>query len=78
MKRRILYGGIGAVIFLLIGAFIGFLLGTYIGGNYYPEFVFLTWKGYEAVGWIGIILGGIIGGLLGYGLGIRMTNRWGI
>ena len=75
MKRRILYGGIGAVIFLLIGAFIGFLLGTYIGGNYYPEFVFSTWQGYEAVGWIGMVLGGVIGGLLGYGLEIKMANR---
>jgi len=78
MKRRILYGGVGAIIFLFIGAFIGFLLGTYIGGNYYPEFVFLTWQGHDAGGWIGMGLGGIIGSILGYGLGVKMANRWGI
>lgn len=75
MRRRIFFGGIGAVIFLVIGAFIGFLLGTYVGGNYYPEFVFLTWQGYEAGGWIGMILGGVISGILGYDLGVKIANK---
>lgn len=77
MRRRTLYGIIGGLIFLFVGVFIGFLLGTYIGGNYYPEFALGNWQGYEAAGWIGLVIGGIIGAIFGYNLAVRIANRWG-
>ena len=77
MRRRTRYGIIGGLIFLFVGVFIGFLLGTYIGGNYYPEFALGNWQGYEAAGWIGLVIGGIIGAIFGYNLGVRIANRWG-
>ena len=46
MKRKILYGTIGALIFMVIG----FLVGTSIGGNYFSDFRLWTWVGYEATG----------------------------
>ena len=78
MSRRTLYGVAGGIIFLVIGALIGFLIGTYIGGNYYPDFELWTWRGYEAIGWIGIIVGGLLGALLGYRIGLRVAYNRGV
>ena len=68
----------GGIIFLVIGALIGFFIGTYIDGNYYPDFELWTWRGYEATGWIGIIVGGLLGALSGYRIGSRIAYNRGV
>ncbi len=75
MKRKNRFGLLSGLIFLIAGAVVGFLIGTYIGGNYYPDFEFLTYRGYEATGWIGIIVGGLLGAILGVMLGRSSKNR---
>ena len=67
MKRKILYGSVGAFIFMIVG----FLVGTSIGGNYFTDFRLWTWVGYEATGWIGIIVGALLGAIIG----IALSNR---
>ena len=55
---------------------IGLILGTFIGGNYYTEFIFLGGRGYEATGYLGIIIGGLIGLVLGWFLSHKKpTNK---
>ena len=54
---------------------VGFLVGTAIGGNYFPEFRLWNWVGYEATGWIGIILGALIGAIIGVKLGQRKSIK---
>lgn len=71
MKRKILFGSIGAFIFMIVG----FLVGTSIGGNYFPTFRLWTWVGYEATGWIGIIIGALIGAIIGLALGRRTVRK---
>lgn len=70
-NKKFLYGFIGFFIFMMIGLIIGLGVGTSIGGNYYEEFRFCGLYGYEAVGTIGAIIGGIPGGLFGAWFGYR-------
>ena len=74
MKRKYIIALISGLIFLFAGAGIGFLIGTYIGGNYFPYFAFWSFQGYEATGWIGIIVGGILGAVLGTILGFNLSK----
>ena len=71
MKRKILYGTIGALIFMIIG----FLVGTSIGGIYFSDFRLWTWVGYEATGWIGIIVGALLGAIIGIDLSNRTVRK---
>lgn len=57
------------VIFSLLsvaGVIIGSVLGMDLGGNYYGDFVFNGLRGYEAVGQIGAIIGGLLGMVCGF------------
>ena len=71
MKRKILYGSVGAIIFMIVG----FLIGTSLGGNYFPDFRLWTWVWYEATGWIGIIIGALLGAMIGAALSNRTTRK---
>ena len=54
--------GLVVVIFsTIVSAAIGLFIGALIGGNFFPNFVFLGLRGYEAVGVLGLILGSILG-----------------
>lgn len=75
MKRRILNGVIGALIFIIIGFVFGLITGMYIGGNFFTEFEFGGVRGYEAAGNIGAITGAAIGLPLGALLGVRRADR---
>lgn len=46
-----------------------------IGGNYFPDFEFMSGRGYEATGYLGAIIGAVIGMLLGILLGIKLSGR---
>lgn len=61
MNRKIIFGIIGGAILAVIGLFIG----MNIGGNYFPDFRFLTGRGYEATGYLGALIGALIGIILG-------------
>lgn len=75
MNRRTVYTMIGAVAFLIVGVIVGFFIGTSLGGNYFPDFEFLGGRGYEAVGYLGMIIGGLVGVFVGAILGKRMGNK---
>lgn len=75
MKRKILYGIGGGAILSLIGLVIGMITGLNIGGNYYTEFEFCGGRGYEAVGYLGAIMGATIGMLLGALLGVILSDK---
>lgn len=74
MKREYLFGVLGGFVFLIGGVVLGFLIGTYLGGNYFPHFRLWTFQGYEATGWIGIIVGGILGAVFGALLGFNLAK----
>lgn len=75
MNRKGIYVFVSGFVLLIMGAFVGFLIGTYIGGNYFPSFQLGTLNGYEATGWIGIIIGGLFGIISGGFLGQRWSNN---
>ena len=74
MKRKYIIALISGIIFLVGGVVLGFLIGTYIGGNYFPHFRLWTFQGYEATGWIGIIVGGVLGAILGTTIGFNLSK----
>lgn len=65
MNRKTIFQIISTICLFILGSIIGFLVGTSLGGNYLSGFELWGLKGYEAVGWIGIIIGGLLGALLG-------------
>lgn len=75
MNRKTLLQIISVILFLILGSLTGFLIGTFLGGNYFYNFEFWGFKGYEAVGWLGIILGGALGAAVGIFLGLLATNK---
>lgn len=75
MKREIVYGLIGLVLFLVVGALLGLFTGMNIGGNYFPTFAFAGYVGYEATGMIGLVLGGLVGAVVGFFLGQNFAKR---
>lgn len=75
MMRKILYGIIGGMVFLVIGFAFGLIVGAFIGGNYLTEFEFGGVRGYEAVGKIGAMLGSALGMLLGTWLGVNLADK---
>lgn len=52
-------------LFFVTGMIIGSFIGMDLGGNAYSDFVFNGGRGYEAVGQIGAIIGGLIGAVCG-------------
>lgn len=54
---------------------VGFLVGTSIGGDYFTDFRLGTWVGYEATGWIGIIVGALLGAIIGIALSNRTERK---
>jgi hypothetical protein len=53
-------------LFFVGGIIIGLFIGMDLGGNYYGDFVFNGLRGYEAVGQIGTIIGGLLGAVCGF------------
>lgn len=53
-------------LFFIAGIIIGLFTGMNVGGNDYGDFVFNGLRGYEAVGQIGAIIGGLLGALFGF------------
>lgn len=54
------------LLFYIAGTITGLFIGMNLGGNYYGDFVFNGLRGYEAVGQIGAIIGGLLGALFGF------------
>lgn len=52
-------------LFFVTGMIIGSFIGMDLGGKYYGDFVFNGGCGYEAVGQIGAIVGGLLGAVCG-------------
>lgn len=75
MKREVWMGLLGAIVLLIVGAVLGLITGMNIGGNYFPMFELGSMVGYEATGWIGLIIGGLLGAMSGYVLGRRIARR---
>lgn len=73
MKSIFILGG--AIIFTAIGYVVGLIIGMNIGGNYFPDFVFMSGRGYEATGYLGGIIGAIIGLFIGILLGVKRSNK---
>lgn len=71
MKRKVLFATIGVVLLSAVGLFVG----MNIGGNYFPDFEFMSGRGYEATGYLGAIIGAVIGVLLGILLGGKRSNK---
>jgi hypothetical protein len=69
--KRTIGGMIGAV----AGIILGFSIGANLGGNDYADFVFNGLRGYEAVGQIGAIIGGLLGAVCGFLLTLIFTRR---
>ena len=63
---------IGGLALTFIMTIIGLLVGMNIGGNYFTDFEFLGGRGYEAMG----SLGSIVGGLLGIGLSVFIILKF--
>lgn len=53
-------------LFFIAGMIIGLFTGMNLGGNDYGDFVFNGLRGYEAVGQIGAIFGGLLGAVCGF------------
>ena len=77
MMRKIIYGFMGGFILLEMGLFIGMFIGMVIGGNFLTEFEFAGSIGPEAVGNVGLIVGGAIGALFGALLGVKLADNKG-
>ncbi len=75
MNLKVLYVLIGGVLLAVVGYVIGLIIGMNIGGNYFPDFEFMSGRGYEATGYIGGIIGAIIGLLIGILLGTRFSKK---
>ena len=54
------------LLFFVIGMIIGLFIGMNLGGNEYEKFLFNGLRGYEAVGQIGAIIGGLLGAVCGF------------
>lgn len=54
------------LLFFIAGTIIGLFFGMNLGGNDYGDSVFNGLRGYEAVGQIGAIIGGLLGALFGF------------
>lgn len=73
-KIKGIYGGsclmrlklLGIIIGAAVGSIVGLFFGMNLGGNYFEEFVFNGLRGYEAVGQIGAIVGGLFGAMCGW------------
>ncbi|NMD72638.1 hypothetical protein HHO41_20585 [Bacillus sp. DNRA2] len=57
---------VGIIIGAIMGSIIGLFFGMNLGGNYFEDFVFNGGRGYEAVGQIGAMLGGLLGAACGW------------
>jgi hypothetical protein len=68
--KRTIEGMIGAV----AGIIMGFSIGANRGGNYYADFVFNGLRGYEAVGQIGAVIGGLLGAVCAFLLALIFTR----
>lgn len=75
MSRTMRFRLGGSLLFLILGFIIGLLIGTSIGGNYFTDFTFLTYRGYEAVEVIGAAIGSLLGILVGGQIGVAFANR---
>lgn len=71
MKNKIIYGFIFGILLALLGLFIG----INIGGNYYPDFEFMGGRGYEATGYLGLLVGAGIGALLGIFIAQKKSKK---
>ena len=75
IKRKILYGVSVGLILSVIGLLIGLFIGMNIGGNYFADFEFMSGRGYEAVGYLGAIIGAAVCMFLGVLLGIKLSSK---
>jgi len=75
INRKILYGFVGGAILSVVGLVTGLITGANIGGNYFPDFEFMSGRGWEATGYLGAIIGAGIGMILGILLGIKIADR---
>ena len=75
MKRKIIFGITGGVVFLIFGFVSGLITGMHIGGNYFVDFEFGGVRGYEAVGNIGAIVGAFLGAAVGAILGVKLADK---
>jgi len=73
--RKIVFGAIGGIVFLVIGLVLGLIGGAIIGGNFFTELEFGSVRGYEAAGNIGAILGAMAGVTFGALLGIKLAAK---
>lgn len=64
-KKLILFEVLAAVVVAAVVTTILLFVAINIGGNFFTDFTFIGERGYEATGWIGIILGLPLGGILG-------------
>ncbi len=75
MIRKILYGIVGSVFFLIVGLLVGLIVGSFIGGNFMMDFEFAGNRGYEATGLIGAMVGGPMGAIAGIIIGVSFASR---
>lgn len=75
MNLKVFYVLIGGVLLAVIGYVIGLIIGMSIGGNYFPDFEFMSGRGYEATGYLGGIIGAIVGLLIGIWLGTKFSYK---
>jgi hypothetical protein len=77
MPFKILRGTLGGIIGAVADIIIGLPIGMNLGGNNYEDFVFNGLRGYEAVGQIGVIMGGLLGVVCGFPLTLFLVRRKG-
>lgn len=65
MEKTMRAGIVKCVVLGAVGAVVGLLLGAFLGGNWATGFQLFHLRGYEAMGVVGLILGGALGVLIG-------------
>lgn len=65
----------GIIIGAIVGSIIGLFYGMNVGGNYFEDFVFNGGRGYEAVGQIGAMVGGLLGAVCGWLLSLFVVHK---